>query len=165
MHSIVALSADFGQWRSLTLGIIDQDERGYHIEHTRRTLNSMQANIETTLSELTATEMTVLQRSSLRTILENAVKIARLVRRQHARFVFELPKVSAEREALFDGQVMEDVSGEEEEELKGRKVQCATFPAVYKLGDEKGDNMHLRNVIFKARVLCTQRSWMIEGKD
>lgn len=95
---------------------------------------------------------------SLRAILENAVKVARLVCRQRARFVFELPRVSVEREALFDGRVMEDVGGEDEDELRGRKVQCATFPAVYKLGDERGENMHLRNVIFKARVLCIESS-------
>ncbi|KAL9062861.1 MAG: hypothetical protein Q9157_008578 [Trypethelium eluteriae] len=149
------LSSDFGQWRSLTFGIIDQDDHGDVTEHTRKTLDSMQAVIEEALSQLTATEPSTSQRTSLRTILENSARIARLVRRQRAHFVFELPKVSAERKAVFDGKVMEDVNGEDEEELKGTKVQCATFPAVYKLGDERGENMHLRNVIFKARVLCT----------
>ncbi|KAL9087725.1 MAG: hypothetical protein Q9165_006492 [Trypethelium subeluteriae] len=149
------LNSDYGQWRSLTFGIIDQDDQGDVTEHARRTLNSIQAGVEVALSQLTATEPSASQRTSLRTILENSARIAMLVRKQRAQFVFELPKVSVEKKAIFDGTFMEDVNGEDEEELKGTKVQCATFPAVYKLGDERGENMHLRNVIFKARVLCT----------
>ena len=155
---VLASSPDFNQWRSLTLSIIERDEQGHLAKHTEGLLDSIQADAGSALGEMIATELTSSQMTSLRVILENAVKAARLIRRQRASFVFELPRVSAEREALFDGNVMEDVSGEDEEELRGRKVQCATFPAVYKLGDERGENMHLRNVIFKARVLCTPSS-------
>ncbi|KAI9665851.1 MAG: hypothetical protein M1821_003785 [Bathelium mastoideum] len=147
-------SSEYTQWRSLTLSIIDQDRRGDLAAHTEKSLRSIQMDIISTLNELTGTEMTTSQEMALEAITENVVKAARLVHRQRARFVFELPKVSVEKEARFDGKVMEDVNGEDEEDLRGRKIQCATFPAVYKMGDERGENMHLRNVIFKARVLC-----------
>lgn len=134
--------------------MIDQDHDGFLAAHTKTLLDIIQADIVTMLSEFTASNVTSSQQHALRAILENAVKVARLASRQHARFIFELPRALDEEGATFDGKIMEDVHGEDEEELKGKRIQCATFPALCKLGDEKGDNMHLRNVISKARVLC-----------
>lgn len=92
----------------------------------------------------------------------------------------------------FDCGSMEDINGEDEAELLGRRIGCVTFPAVYKAGDENGDNVsghvtrdlgwpvpyafvispimqqltnfpfggtqvHLQNVIVKAKVLCLPR--------
>ena len=153
---ITAPSPNFAQWRSLTVSMIDQDHDGIIATHTKSLLDAIQVDIITTLSELTANTTTSSQQTALQIILENTMKAARVACKQHARFIFELPKVSAEREVTFDGKVMEDVNGEDEDELKGRKIQCATFPALYKVGDERGDNVHLKNVIFKARVLCAQ---------
>ena len=36
----------------------------------------------------------------------------------------------------------------------GSQIDCAIFPAVLKLGDERGENTQWRNVILKARVVC-----------
>lgn len=50
---------------------------------------------------------------------------------------------------------MEDVGGEDESSLAERMmIRCVTFPGIIKEGDENGEQVHLTNVILKARVLC-----------
>ncbi|KAI9707851.1 MAG: hypothetical protein M1820_004457 [Bogoriella megaspora] len=154
-----SIGLDSAQWRSITLGMVDQDQNGDLAKHTKILTAAIQSKVETVLSQLTANQFSSTQKSGLSSIINNAVKITRLVRRQRARFVFELPKVSPEREARFDDDVMEDINGggeddddDEQHESNDRKIRCATFPVVYKMGDERGENLHLRNVIYKARV-------------
>jgi hypothetical protein len=50
---------------------------------------------------------------------------------------------------------MEDIGGEDEDTLDGREIRCVTFPGMIKEGDENGEQPQLRNVIAKARVLCS----------
>lgn len=50
---------------------------------------------------------------------------------------------------------MEDLGGEDEESLTGREICCVAFPGVIKHGDEHGGHLQYRNVILKARVLCS----------
>lgn len=52
---------------------------------------------------------------------------------------------------------MEDIGGEEldEDGLAEREICCVTFPGIIKTGDENGGQLHYRNVIAKARVLCS----------
>ncbi|KAI9848132.1 MAG: hypothetical protein M1838_000628 [Thelocarpon superellum] len=44
--------------------------------------------------------------------------------------------------------------GESTTRRSPRLVKCIVFPTVVKLGDENGENLHLRNVIVKAKVFC-----------
>ncbi|RTE83362.1 hypothetical protein BHE90_002182 [Fusarium euwallaceae] len=45
--------------------------------------------------------------------------------------------------------------GEDEEALTEREICCVAFPGVIKHGDENGGHLQFRNVIVKARVLCS----------
>jgi hypothetical protein len=90
---------------------------------------------------------------TLLSILEEAVELSRLFRAQRAEFKIESPQCAAadtrdgdgsdedDDGEEFDGGSMEDINGEDEAELLGRRVGCVTFPAVYKAGDENGDNV------------------------
>jgi hypothetical protein len=87
----------------------------------------------------------------LRALVANAVDIAHQLRSQRAMFRTYMPYGE-----LFDPATMEDVGGEEDDALaQQRSVSCVVFPAVVKNGDEKGTQLHLENVIIKARVLCS----------
>lgn len=52
---------------------------------------------------------------------------------------------------------MEDIGGEDEDSLLagGREICCVAFPGVIKHGDESGGHLQFKNVITKARVLCS----------
>jgi hypothetical protein len=93
---------------------------------------------------------------TLLSILEEAVELSRLFRAQRAEFRVDSPQCAAaaardcddgndssedDDGEEFDCGSMEDINGEDEAELLGRRVGCVTFPAVYKAGDENGDNV------------------------
>lgn len=55
---------------------------------------------------------------------------------------------------MFEIGEMEDVGGEDEEDLSMREIRCVVFPGVVKWGDENGERGYLRNVVVKIKVLC-----------
>lgn len=65
-----------------------------------------------------------------------------------------MPEIVDHQRTVFDPEMMEDVSGEEEDGLEEREIRCVTFPGIVKSGDENGERMSLRNVVAKIRVLC-----------
>lgn len=56
---------------------------------------------------------------------------------------------------MFDPVTMEDIGGEDDDKLNEREICCVAFPGVVKRGDENGGHLQWRNVISKARVLCS----------
>ncbi|KAK6517384.1 hypothetical protein TWF281_004041 [Arthrobotrys megalospora] len=88
-------------------------------------------------------------REKLRNILESSAGIAIDLRVQRARFAVNPVNLLGEE---FDGETMDDLDGHEDEDCNGRKVACVAWPAVWKSGDENGDNTHLKNLIYKAQV-------------
>ncbi|KAF3911553.1 hypothetical protein ABW20_dc0109957 [Dactylellina cionopaga] len=88
-------------------------------------------------------------REKLRSILETAVGLAIDLRVQRARFSVNPVNLLGEE---FDAETMDDLDGHEDEDCIGRKVACVAWPAVWKSGDENGENTHLKNLIYKAQV-------------
>ncbi|KAK6359501.1 hypothetical protein TWF696_000656 [Orbilia brochopaga] len=88
-------------------------------------------------------------REKLRAILETAASIAVDLRVQRAKFVVNPVNLLGEE---FDPETMEDLDGHEDEDCDGRQVACVAWPAVWKSGDENGENTHLKNLIYKAQV-------------
>ncbi|KAK6510098.1 hypothetical protein TWF481_004811 [Arthrobotrys musiformis] len=88
-------------------------------------------------------------REKLRNILETAAGIAVDLRVQRARFAVSPVNLLGEE---FNPETMDDLDGHEDEDSNGRKVACVVWPAVWKSGDENGDNTHLKNLIYKAQV-------------
>ncbi|KAK5148924.1 hypothetical protein LTR04_000316 [Oleoguttula sp. CCFEE 6159] len=149
-----APSVEYSQWRSTTFELVRQSDDGDLADHTSFLTDQIVDDVDNILSDLTATESSSARLETLRSIVERAIAISRLFSVQRAEFSSELPCSSAMKEIEFDGALMEDINGEDATELERRAVQCATFPVVYKIGDERGENLHLRNVIMKAKVLC-----------
>ncbi|UNI16149.1 hypothetical protein JDV02_002615 [Purpureocillium takamizusanense] len=93
--------------------------------------------------------------SALRVLVNNSVELARLLVVQKAVLRVHMPVVLPHQRVLFEPETMEDVGGEDEDALARREIWCVVFPGVIKHGDENGGQMQFRNVIAKARVLCS----------
>lgn len=139
----------YNRWRAATLDAIRQSETFQNaVQHA--SMNVVES-LSSTLSKLTETDVNETGRTSLQSIVRRAVTLANLLRVQLARYDFYLPKPTDS----FDAGMMEDIS-EGSDAGPECAVRCATFPAVVKIGDEHGDNIPLRNVILKAKVLCKE---------
>lgn len=85
----------------------------------------------------------------LRALVANATDLARQLACQRAIFTVHAPL----KGAVYDARTMDDVGGEDDDALAGRQVRCVVFPGIIKRGDERGSQLHLENVVAKARVL------------
>ncbi|KAI9822788.1 MAG: hypothetical protein M1832_003021 [Thelocarpon impressellum] len=173
----IGSAATVNQWRSLTLTIVRHSASDALRALTHTLIEAVQARVDSLLCELTGTAPSEARARGLRAIVEQAVQLARLFRVQRAQFAVDAPGLDAGRPGAcaFDGASMEDVGGDADDDndddddafgdeggrdgegrARARWVRCVTFPAVCKAGDEAGDNgqLHLRNVIVKAKVLC-----------
>ncbi|KAK5120268.1 hypothetical protein LTR85_006474 [Meristemomyces frigidus] len=141
-HQLTSMA--YNKWRAATLEAIQHSEGFDALVQTAVT--RMTATMVSVLSKLTESEPNA---SGLANVVKRAVSLAHLLRLQRARYDLYLPSPTDS----FDPATMEDDS-DRSEGRPGSAVRCAIFPAVLKIGDEYGDNVHLRNVIVKAKVLC-----------
>ncbi|KAL7823532.1 hypothetical protein V8C26DRAFT_425606 [Trichoderma gracile] len=102
-------------------------------------------------------QQTTARDSALRVLVKNSIELARLLVVQKARLRVYMPSILPHQQVLFEPDTMEDIGGEEDEDdsLASREISCVVFPGVIKHGDENGGHMQYRNVIVKARVLCS----------
>jgi hypothetical protein len=135
----------FNKWRAATLEAI-QHSAGFDAM-VQSAVARMTETISRALGKLTDTEPNV---AALSGIVKRAVSLAHIFRLQRARYDFCLPSPTE----AFDPSTMEDAL-DRSDGIADSTVRCATFPGVLKFGDEYGDNLHLRNVIVKAKVLCS----------
>lgn len=111
--------------------------------------------INSILDSITNTAATDARDQGLQALINSAIELSRLLAVQKAVFKVEMPEIFPHQRIMFDAETMEDISGEDEETLTGREICCATLPGIIKRGDESGSHLQYRNVISKARVLCS----------
>ncbi|KAK1086333.1 hypothetical protein LTR48_003666 [Friedmanniomyces endolithicus] len=142
--------AAHNKWRAVTVDVIRQSEgmQGY-IDTAARALAGRVCAVLTVLTGVT--EGGEARLGVLTGIVRRGIELQHLFRVQRARYQFDLPCTSD----LFYAEVMENISVDVETAGESRVVTCATFPSVMKIGDELGDNVHLTNVIVKAKVVCS----------
>ncbi|KAG5957154.1 hypothetical protein E4U58_006248 [Claviceps cyperi] len=166
LSQLVRSEESINHWRASTLALLRRDaiqtlrdETDTHIEEVtlriKRILNAIITDGSGSTSSASGSSHPSTRDLSLRSLVTDAVDLARLLVAQKAVLRVYMPKVSPHQPVLFDSNTMEDVSGEDgdEEALARREIWCVVFPGVIKHGDEKGGRMELRNVIAKARVL------------
>ncbi|RDW82126.1 hypothetical protein BP6252_03238 [Coleophoma cylindrospora] len=146
------------QWRSTTLSILHKTAPQSLLAETDNTITSILHRINTLLEALTSVPTNPARDASLKTLISNAIDLARLLRVQKAVFSIIMPEILEHQRTVFDTSEMEDIGGgsedDEDAEIGKREVRCVTFPGIIKHGDENGEQAHLRNVVSKARVLC-----------
>lgn len=120
-------------------------------------LNYMVQEIHDAVAEAVSPKWPEEVNRSLRQTFKDSVEFFRMLRRHPARFTVDMlpAMVSPAEIQLFDPTHMMDENNEDGGELLGRSVQMSLFPAVYKWGDERGDNVSLPSSIFVFYMLTT----------
>ncbi len=143
----IANTPDFNQWRYITVNILDKLKDGRVAAATSTLAEDIGHQVERAVQELLGAPESTSRQQGLRSIIRNAVDLARLFQMQQAVFVFELPAANPPRKSfLFDKDTMEDAFGLETPEMDGKYVNFATFPAVVKYGDEHGENVSIQKL-------------------
>ncbi|KAG5933821.1 hypothetical protein E4U59_006602 [Claviceps monticola] len=166
LSQLVRSKESINHWRASTLALLRrdalqplQDETDTRIEKVtlriKRIVDAVTTDGPSSTSSVSGSSHPSVRDSSLRSLVTDAVDLARLLVAQRAVLRVYMPEMSPHQPVLFDPDTMEDVGGEDEDEeaLARREIWCVVFPGVIKHGDEKGGRMELRNVIAKARVL------------
>lgn len=148
-------------WRSLTLSILKKEAMSSLEEQTASMVENVATAITNILSSITADSTASTIPSSeardqvLHQLINSAIDLSRLLVVQKAVFEVWMPEIIQHQQIMFDHSTMEDIGGEDEENLVQREICCVTFPGIIKRGDENGAQLQFRNVIAKAKVLCS----------
>lgn len=164
---ILFLGSDesINQWRSITLSILKKEAAERMQTQTEQTVDDVVSRIHHILDAITIPSATITtdaaapgsetKDQALRQLVCSAVELSRLLAVQKAAMEVFMPRIVPHQQTLFDQVTMEDIGGEDEEQLVQRDIFCVTFPGIIKRGDENGAQLQFRNVISKARVLCS----------
>ncbi|KAK4214462.1 AKAP7 2'5' RNA ligase-like domain-containing protein [Rhypophila decipiens] len=143
------------QWRSMTLGILKKEADQKMQNETAGIIESVISKVNTLLDTVTDIKSSEGRDQALRALVSSAIELSRLLVVQRAIFKVSMPELLPHQQTMFDPSTMEDIGGEDEESLEEREICCVTFPGIIKRGDESGGHLQYRNVISKARVLCS----------
>ncbi|KAF7953021.1 hypothetical protein EAE96_006243 [Botrytis aclada] len=142
------------QWRSTTLGILLKEAPEKLKSETTTVVNTVVAQLNSLLDPIFDVQSTEARDQSLKTIINVAIDLSRLLRVQKAVFSIMMPIIEEHQQTMFDEEKMEDIGGEDEDTLNEREIGCVTFPGIMKAGDENGERNHLVNIVAKMKVLC-----------
>ncbi|GAB1312958.1 Involucrin repeat protein [Madurella fahalii] len=154
LASFAASPESVNQWRSLTLTILKKDAIEKMETETSAVMDMVVCRVNTLLDSITNITSTDTRDQGLQVLVRSAIELSRLLAVQKAVFKVEMPEIVPYQRTMFDAETMEDIGGEDEENLADRDICCVTFPGIIKRGDESGGQLQYRNVISKARVLC-----------
>ncbi|EAQ83987.1 hypothetical protein CHGG_10391 [Chaetomium globosum CBS 148.51] len=143
------------QWRSLTLTTIKKDASEKLEKETFKIVETVVSKVNELLDPLTNTKSTEARDQGLQALVHSAIELSRLLAVQKAVFRVEMPEILPHQCIMFNGETMEDIGGEDEDSLADREICCVIFPCIIKRGDESGGHLQYRNVISKAKVLCS----------
>lgn len=143
------------QWRSSTLALIRREAPQRLSHETAAFTERVMARINRLLNATTSAVPFETRDTALRVLVNNSVELARLLAVQKAVLRVYMPQILPHQRVLFEPETMEDIGGEDEEGLAQREICCVAFPGIIKNGDENGGHLQYRNVITKARVLCS----------
>lgn len=144
------------QWRANTLSLLRREAPQLLNPSTSELTSTVMSRTTAILTSLTdAPPSSTARDAALRVLVNNSIELARLLVVQKAVLKVFMPEIVPHQRVLFEGETMEDIGGEEEDGLEAREIWCCVFPGVMKQGDENGGQMQFRNIICKARILCS----------
>lgn len=156
LASFASSAEPINQWRSSTLTILKREVATTKMQNeTSRVTETVVSRVNTLLDSITDGQSSETRDQGLRTLVASAIELSRLLVVQKAVLKVWMPQVLPHQRTPFDQATMEDIGGEDEESLADREICCVTFPGIIKRGDENGGQLQFRNIISKARVLCT----------
>lgn len=127
------------------------------VAHVNRVVDSLASDSAANAASSTApaSVSTDARDQALRHLVSSAIELSRLLVVQKAVFEVWMPEIVPHQQIMFDHATMEDIGGEDEDSLVQREISCVAFPGLIKQGDESGGQLQFRNIISKARVLCS----------
>ncbi|KAK1994009.1 hypothetical protein LX36DRAFT_660962, partial [Colletotrichum falcatum] len=158
MANAVESPEAINNWRSATLALLHREAEAKMQAETSAATDRVIARVNRILGAVVAADTppaTDARDAALRALVASAADLARQLAVQKAVFRVFVPEIVPHQRTRFDPATMEDIGGEDEDELARRDIACVTFPGVIKRGDESGGHMQYQNVIAKARVLCS----------
>ncbi|OIW27411.1 hypothetical protein CONLIGDRAFT_579207 [Coniochaeta ligniaria NRRL 30616] len=155
LASFSSSAEPINQWRSSTLTILKKEAATKMQNETSRITDSIVSRVNAMLDSITDGKSGETRDQGLRTLIASSIELSRLLVVQKAVLKVCMPEILPYQKTLFDPATMEDIGGEDEETLADREICCVTFPGIIKRGDENGGQLQYRNVISKARVLCS----------
>ncbi|KAF2724058.1 hypothetical protein K431DRAFT_218690 [Polychaeton citri CBS 116435] len=139
-------TVSYNKWRSVSFDQVRQCQAiEADIDLSAAQLADRICGILCTVTEIEENDA---RNSSLTGIVRRAIGLAHLFRVQRPQYEFALPLPGTP----FDSSSMEDA--EADNQFQAGTIRCSTWPTVTKIGDEQGDNLHLRSIVIKARVVC-----------
>lgn len=143
------------QWRAMTLTLLRKEGSTKLQQETTTIVNNVVSRVNRILNAITDTNTTDARDQALHILVNSSVELARLLAVQKAVFKVTMPILLPHQRIVFEASSMDDIGGEEEENLTAREICCVTFPGIMKFGDENGGHPQFQNAIAKARVLCS----------
>lgn len=131
----------FNSWRCTTLAqILPLSESITTDQETKLATDTAWA-IENALCELLDLKYNRTRYSTIEFIIQAAIKFVKMCQMQRPLFEFYLPRISTRDTYTFDSTFMHDINEGDGLELDGKPVAMVLFPAIYKHGDECGENV------------------------
>ncbi|KFA61630.1 hypothetical protein S40285_06205 [Stachybotrys chlorohalonatus IBT 40285] len=155
LSSFVTPEESINQWRSSTLALLRKESPESLQSGTSAFAEAVVARVNRLLGALTDAVGSDARDAALRVLVNSSVELARLLVVQRAVLRVHMPEILPHQRVPFEPDTMDDIGGEDEDALVHRAIRCVVFPGVIKRGDENGGHMQYRNVIAKARVLCS----------
>ncbi|KAM0814952.1 hypothetical protein AB5N19_00745 [Seiridium cardinale] len=154
---LASLSGDesANHWRAVTLTMVRKEAFQKLQAETAAVTEDVVSRVNRILNSITDVDATDARDQALRGLVNTSVELARRLTVQKAAFKVTMPQILPHQKTVFDPSEMEDIGGEDEDSLGAREICCVTFPSVVKSGDEQGFHPHFRNIVSKARVLCS----------
>lgn len=153
LKSITGDVGSVNQWRSTTLAILRKGAVDKLRSTTDAVIDSIVKRINSIMDDISDVKGSEARDQSLKALINSSIDLSRLVRVQKAVFKMVMPVIEGHHISTFDAETMEDMGVEDEDE--GSEIYCVMFPGMIKEGDESGEHTQFRNVIAKARVLCS----------
>lgn len=139
----------------MTLTILKREAEQRMQKETANIVDAVVHKVNTILDVITDIKATESRDQALKVLVSSSIELSRLLVIQRAVFKVIMPEILPHQRIMFDSSTMEDMGGEDEDSLEERELCCVTFPGIIKRGDESGGHLQYRNVISKARVLCS----------
>lgn len=155
LSSFASSPEPINQWRSHSLTILKGQADQKLEQETSRITESIVDRVNRILNAITDTKTSEARSQGLRALIGSAIELSRLLVVQRAIFKVAMPEILSHQRTVFDPATMDDMGGEDEDALVEREICCVAFPGIIKRGDESGGHLQYRNVIAKARVLCS----------
>ncbi|KAK8094540.1 hypothetical protein PG997_001225 [Apiospora hydei] len=127
------------QWRAMTLNMIRKDPSSQSLQsQTDAVVSNLISRVNRLLDSITDATASEARDQALRVLVTSAVVLSRQLAVQKAVFKVTMPYILPHQTVPFDAAEMEDIGGEDEEELTAREICCVTCPSIVKFGDEHG---------------------------